>query len=141
MNICINTSVSALDTIEQRSKSVEQYKRIKQYCKSILRIVSCEFNLSNPIGNYLSNVQDELFLNDGVIDTVFRPSKTNEWVTSGVVNARKEIFNGKPVIASKRNRKTYMGKCGSCKEMCGVNIPAIESKNRIGIVKQLKLSL
>lgn len=142
VNICINTSVSALDTIQVRRRSIEQYERIKPFCKSVLRIVSCDFNTGNPIGKYLSNVQSELFLNDGLLDTVFRPSVSNHWVTSGIVNAKKEVFNGKPVLASKMNKKTYMGKCGVCKEMCGVNISTSHIyNNKRPLVKQLKLPL
>lgn len=142
VNICINTSVSALDTIEMRQRSVEQYERIKPYCKSVLRIVSCSFNLEHPIGASLDKVQTDLFLNEGVIDTVFRPSKYNAWVTSGIINTRKEVFNGKPVLASKMNRKTYMGKCGACKEMCGVNIEtSFTYPNKRPLVTQLNLQL
>lgn len=136
MNICINTSVSALDTIKARQRSLQQYERIKPYCKSVLRVVSCNFNSLNPVGKYLAAVQDDLFLYPDIIDTVFRPSKDNHWVTSGVINIKKEIFNGKPVIASKFKRNTYMGKCGVCKEMCGINIG--DSTGRL-LTKQLTL--
>lgn len=119
-NICINTSVSALDL--NYKSMVEQYERIKPYCKSILRVVSCDFNLNNPQGHEYHKVQQELFKHTGIIDTVFRPTKSNKLVTDGVINVRKEVFNGKKQLASKLNRKTYMGKCSTCKEMCGVNV-------------------
>ena len=44
-NICFNTSVSALDNKRQLTNSLKQYNKLKKYCKSILRIVSCDFNL------------------------------------------------------------------------------------------------
>lgn len=139
-NICINTSISALDKHELLSNSLDQYNRIKPYCKSILRIVSCDFNLHNEIGKQLSIIQDSLFKNEATIDTVFRPSIKNKFVTNGIVNAKKEVFNGKLVLASKRNRKTYMGKCGKCKEMCGQAISTGSSyKNKRPLVKQLSL--
>lgn len=122
VNVCINTSVSALDSEEMLTRSIEQYERINPYCKSVLRIVSCDCNLNNETGRELEKIQQKLFSNQSTLDTVFRPSKNNILVTSGVINVKKEIFNGKPTLASKLNRKTYMGKCGTCKEMCGVNI-------------------
>lgn len=138
LNICINTSVSAVDNDQMLSRSIEQYNRIKPYCKSILRIISCDFNLNNETGKRLSEVQHWLFKNENTLDTVFRPSKNNPFVTSGIINVKEEVFNGKKCLASKFNRKTYMGKCGSCKEMCGVNI-GTNNPNRRGIVEQLRL--
>lgn len=140
VNICINTSVSALDKPATRTHSIEQYQRIKPYCKSVFRIVSCDFNLDNPIGHSLAKIQAELFNNESTLDTVFRPGKNNEWVTSGVVNVKSQIFNGKKTLASKFNKKTYMGRCGVCKEMCGVNIETSNSyPNKRPLTKQLTL--
>lgn len=119
INICINTSISALDEPYILQHSLKQYNRIKSYCKSVLRVVSCDFNLENEAGRQLSIIQDSLFENELIIDTVFRPSKNNKFVLDGIINVKKEVFNGKQCLASKRNRKTYMGKCSRCKEMCG----------------------
>jgi hypothetical protein len=127
INICINTSVSALDSDEARLRSLAQYERIKPFCKSVLRIVSCDFNLENEIGRRLASIQDELFNNDATLDTVFRPSKQNRFVIDGIINVRAELFNGKKCLASKRNKKTYMGKCESCQEMCGVRVASENS--------------
>lgn len=140
-NICINTSVSALDNPELMKHCLEQYSRVKPYCKSVLRIVSCNFNLQNDTGKILSEVQRELFLNENTLDTVFRPSKNNQFIKDGIINVKHEIFNGKKQLASKMNRKTYMGKCSTCLEMCGVNIKEDnhEYPNKRGIVKQLSL--
>lgn len=140
MNICINTSISALDDYIMLSTSLDQYNRIKPYCKSVLRIISCNFNTSNPTGLQLSIIQDNLFKNESTLDTVFRPSKNNHFIADGIINVKGEIFNGKPQLASKMNRKTYMGKCGSCQEMCGVNIQSDHSyPNKPGIIKQLNI--
>lgn len=119
INICINTSVSALDNDTLRERCIEQYHRIKPYCKSILRIVSCDFNLNNEVGKRLAVIQDNLFKNESTLDTVFRPSKRNRFISDGIINVKEEIFNGKKQLASKFRRKTYMGKCSTCKEMCG----------------------
>ena len=140
MNICINTSVSALDDYEMLERSLDQYNRIKPYCKSVLRIISCDFNLNNPIGKQLAEIQHNLFKNESTLDTVFRPSKNNRFITDGIINVKEEVFNGKKQLASKFNRKTYMGKCSTCKEMCGVNIKSeISYQNKRPLTKQLSL--
>lgn len=122
LNICFNTSVSALDNSLQLQSNLTEYNRIKRYCKSILRIVSCDFNKENIEGLRLSFLQDILFKNEDVIDTIFRPSKNNKLVTDGVINVKTGVFNGNRQTMSKFNKKTYAGKCGSCLEMCGVKI-------------------
>lgn len=123
LNICINTSVSALDTPTMRDKSIEQYNRIKTYCKSILRIVSCDFNLDNVVGHNLAKIQADLFLNEDTLDTVFRPDKNSHWVTSGIINVKKARFSGNTKqLVSKFNKKTYLGKCSTCHQMCGVTM-------------------
>lgn len=140
VNVCINTSISALDKPMWLTNSLKQYNRIKPFCKSILRIVSCDFNLENPIGKQLSIIQDSLFRNEGIIDTVFRPSKNNQFVIDGIIKVKKEVFNGKPVLASKRNKKTYMGKCGRCKEMCGQALQPVETYlHKRPLTKQLSI--
>ncbi len=138
INICINTSVSAVDNKEMLKRSIEQYNRIKPYCKSVLRIISCDFNLQNEAGARLANIQHSLFKNQSTLDTVFRPSKKNPFVVAGIVKVKEEVFNGKKQLASKFNRKTYMGKCSTCKEMCGVNVKTeISYPNKRRLVKQL----
>jgi hypothetical protein len=120
--LCINTSASALDTDEQTEHRVIQYERLKPYCNSVLRIVSCAFNKDNPEGLARSVVQDRLFMAEKVLDTVFRPSASNPFVTSGVIKTEKVRFLKKDCIASVRNKATYFGLCGTCPEMCGVNL-------------------
>lgn len=119
-NLCVNTSVSALDNQEQRQNSIEQYNRIKPYCKSLLRIVSCDFNKENETGLMLSKIQDELFKNEQTIDTVFRPTKNNKFVLDGIINIKISKFLGHKSIVSKLNPKAYLGKCETCKEQCGI---------------------
>jgi hypothetical protein len=122
MNICINTSVSALDKQPLLLNSVAQYNRLKQYCKSVLRIVSCDFNKENDEGKVLASIQNNLFKNDHVIDTVLRLNKSNPLIKNKVVNVTKSKFLGKNALISKFNRKTYLGKCSTCTEMCGVRV-------------------
>jgi hypothetical protein len=138
MNICINTSVSALDRPEIMQHCLTQYKRVKPFCKSVLRIVSCDFNLHNETGKQLHKIQERLFENESTLDTVFRPSKNNKFVMDGIINVKKAGFNGSKQLMSKRNKKTYTGKCSACLEMCGVNILSNHSyPNKRGIVEQL----
>lgn len=121
-NICINTSISALDKPEISKACLDEYSRIKQFCKSILRVVSADFNQNNPVGLSMKLYQDFLFSHENVIDTVLRLNKNNALISSGIVNVKKSKFLGKKTLISKANKKTYFGKCSSCKEMCGVNI-------------------
>ncbi len=128
-NICINTSVSALDNEALLKKGLEQFKRLKPYCKSILRIVSCDFNQDNEKGNKLANIQKKLFKEYPIIDTVFRCSTNNKLVLDGIINIKKTKFLGKKCYVSKYNKKTYFGKCGNCLEMCGAKMLIDKLKN------------
>lgn len=119
LKVCINTSVSALDEDMLLRNSLEQYNRLKPYCRSILRVVSCDFNKDNNEGLRLSKIQDELFKLP-VLDTVFRPSKKSKLVADGIILAKEGKFLGKRAFLSKFNKKTYIGNCNNCLEMCGV---------------------
>lgn len=121
-NICVNTSVSALDNERLINKSLNEYERLKPYCKSVLRIVSCDFNELNNIGKQKAEIQRKLFKNDLTIDTVFRPSSKNEFVLNEIINVKKMGFMKSKALVSKFNKKAYLGKCGTCLEMCGLNV-------------------
>lgn len=121
-NICINTSVSALDSERLINKSLNEYNRLKLYCKSVLRIVSCDFNEQNKTGKIMAEIQRKLFKNENTIDTVFRPSSKNEFVLNGIINVKKMGFMKSKALVSKYNKKTFLGKCNNCLEMCGLNL-------------------
>lgn len=121
-NICINTSVSALDNDYLIAKSLNEYERLKPYCKSVLRVVTCDFNELNNIGKEKAEIQRKLLKNESVIDTVFRPSKKNEFVVNEIINVKKMGFMKSKALVSKFNKKTYLGKCKTCLEMCGLNV-------------------
>jgi len=121
-NICINTSVSALDNENLISKALHEYNRLKPFCKSILRVVSCDFNEDNQTGKRMAEKQRKLFKNESVIDTVFRPSSKNKFVLDKVINVKKMGFMKSKALVSKFNKKAYLGKCNSCLEMCGLNV-------------------
>jgi hypothetical protein len=121
-NICINTSVSALDNEQLINHSLKEYERLKPYCKSILRIVSCDFNELNNEGKHKAEIQRKLFKNENIIDTVFRPSIKNEFVLNNIINVKKMSFMKSKAVVSKYNKKTFLGKCNNCLEMCGINL-------------------
>lgn len=141
VNVCINTSVSALDKPVLLESCLTEYIRLKPFCKSILRIVSCSFNLENPKGKILAEIQEKLFKNEDTLDTVLRVNKNNLLIRQGIINVTKTTFLNQRTLASKYRNTTYFGKCSSCFEMCGVNIKV---KNKLypekrGIIKQLLL--
>lgn len=121
-NICINTSVSALDRNELIKTSLEQYNRLKPYCKSILRVITCDFNTDNKIGLIMSETQRKLLKNENVIDTVFRPNSKNEFIINGIIKVKKMGFMKSKALVSKFNKKAFLGKCENCLEMCGINL-------------------
>ena len=141
INVCVNTSVSALDKTEVLDRALGEYERMKPYCKSILRIVSCDFNLNNSEGYRLARVQSELFKNESTLDTILRVGPHNKLVKKGIINVKQSTFLGKKTLISRHNKNTYFGKCSSCHEMCGLNI---KSDGRLypskpGVVVQLGL--
>ena len=121
INLCINTSVSALDTKAEIDYRLNQYERLKKVCNSVLRIVSCEFNRDNLEGIERHNIQEQLFKKENIIDTIFRPSKDNIFVLNNVIKVKKVKFLKKIVLASVHNDKTYFGNCKDCPDMCGIN--------------------
>lgn len=121
-NVVFNTSISALDSFELINKSLNQYNRIKPFVKSILRIVSCDFNEENEEGKRMAEIQRNLFKNDNIIDTVFRPSKNNYFVQNEIIKTKKSAFMKSTQLLSKYNKKTFTGKCANCLEMCGLNL-------------------
>jgi hypothetical protein len=141
INVCVNTSISALDKPHLIENSLAQYETLKRYCKSILRVVSADFNLENETGHALAKVQAELFKNENTLDTVLRLNKRNKLVTDGIVKVSQTTFLGKKALVSKFKPSTYFGKCSTCHEMCGVNVK-VENKQyptKKGIVKKLRL--
>jgi hypothetical protein len=141
VNVCLNTSVSALDKPHLIENALLQYNRFKPFCKSLLRIVSCEFNLDSEKGREFDLIQRKLFENDGTIDTILRVSKSNKLIKDGIIKTQKTTFLGKNALVSKFNKGTYFGKCSTCHEMCGLNInPAKKDyPTKSGISKQLKI--
>lgn len=140
LNICINTSVSALDKPQLMTNCLLQYERIKPYCKSVLRVVSANFNLDNETGHKMAKIQYSLFNHKGTIDTVLRVGRSNIFVKDGIINVSESTFLGKKALISKFNKSTYFGKCSTCHEMCGLNVKSDELHPiKYGISKQMNL--
>lgn len=121
-NICINTSISALDNKKLIDNSLKEYNRLKPYCKSVLRVVTADFNTENKKGYKMSLIQNELMKNENIIDTVFRPSSKNEFVLNNIIKVKKMGFMKSKALVSKFNKKAFLGKCENCLEMCGLTI-------------------
>lgn len=122
LDVCVNTSVSAMDREVDREYRIGQYKRLRPFVKSVLRVVSCSFNLETEDGARMDRIQRELFLYEDTLDTVFRPSKDNPLVTAKTINVTETTFLKSKALASVRSPETYFGHCSTCKEMCGVNV-------------------
>ena len=122
LNVCINTSISAIDNEIELHQNIEQYELLKKYCKSILRCVSFDFNTKNKKGLNYSIIQDWIFNNFDVLDTVFRCSKSNPLYKESVINIKETKFLGNKCFVSKRNPKTYFGNCNNCLEKCGLHM-------------------
>ena len=137
-NICINTSVSALDNEEIRLNALTQYERIKPFCKSILRTVTASFNLDNKLGLKYNNTQNELLKIQPNIETVLRLSSSNDLIIQNIVNVDKIRFLAGKTIASKRKKSIYFDKCSTCLEQCGLGVKNGYLSTK-GIYKQLQL--
>ncbi len=120
LGVIINTSLSALDTKEQIKYRLEQYERYKKYGRSVLRIISCDFNRDNEIGKELAEIQDELFKNDYIIDNPLRVPLSYPMVKSGIIKVKKIMDINSEVYISKFNPETYIGVCENCPEKCGI---------------------
>tara|TARA_R110002012_G_scaffold317698_1_gene534626 strand:+ start:147 stop:905 length:759 start_codon:yes stop_codon:yes gene_type:complete len=120
LNVCINTSISAID--ENLHQNIEQFELLKNYCESILRVVSFDFNTKNKKGLDYSLIQDWIFNSFDVLDTVFRCSKSNPLFKEGIINIKETKFLGSKCYVSKYNPKTYFGKCNNCLEKCGLRM-------------------
>ena len=122
INIIINTSISAMDSEYELNYRLNEYNKLKNHCKSVLRIVSCNFNKGNKQGLKMSLIQDKLFNNENIIDTIFRVNLDNKLVKQNIIKYDKVNFLDSDCFASIFNYNTYFGYCDLCPEMCGVNL-------------------
>tara|TARA_R110001592_G_scaffold141371_1_gene362841 strand:- start:45 stop:812 length:768 start_codon:yes stop_codon:yes gene_type:complete len=120
LKVCINTSISPID--DDLHGNIQQYEILKNYCKSVLRCVSFNFNTGNKKGMNYDLIQNWIFHKYDVLDTVFRCSKSNPLYKEGIIKIKETKFLGKKCYVSKNNPKTYFGNCENCLEKCGVKM-------------------
>ena len=141
INVTFNTSISVLDDDDTFNNGLEQYERIKPFVKSILRVVTCDFNKKNLLGLSLHEKQKELYKKYNFIDTALRVSKNNDLVKNGIINISEQKFLGKKCNVSKNKKSIFMGKCSGCKEMCGKFMDKKGLITKEHLVKQLKINI
>ena len=139
INVIINTSVAAVDNEYLLRYRLRQYLKLKKYCKSILRLVTFDFNMDNEHGHKYAGIQSRLLRNENIINTAFRPSAGNPLITAGIIQTKAMQFMRKSnTLVSINNDNIYLGSCKSCPEMCGVNMKCNSLyTNKPGIIKQL----
>lgn len=119
LDLIINTSISALDSDSLIEHRLNEFNKLKNVCKSILRIVSCDFNLNTIQGIMCNKIQESLFDNNDVIDTVLRISSDHQLIKNGIINTTKTRFMSSIVTASIKNKRTHIGYCSNCLDRCG----------------------
>jgi hypothetical protein len=120
--VCVNTSVSAMDDAAELSARLFQHDRLAPYCRSVLRVVTCDFNQNSPRGIEMAATQKRLLSRGRPIETVFRPSAANPLLTDGTILAARRKFLGGVGLASSRGGGAYFGRCQSCPDMCGARM-------------------
>lgn len=120
IGVVFNTSISPLDTIEERATRIAQFNRLKSAgIKSVLRIVSCKFG-ETETGHKLNYIQRQLFDNYPIIDNPLRiPMGDSRVINGDIITERMKDINGFSFI-SLANKATYIGKCNNCPDQCGV---------------------
>lgn len=121
-NVVINTSISALDTKQERIHRITQFDRVHDAgLASVLRIVSAHFGNTKK-GKKLAAIQDQLFKYAGcrVIDNPLRIPSTDPRVISGDIVVEKRIDIEHECSMSITNPNTHIGPCSSCPDQCGV---------------------
>lgn len=118
----LNVSISALDTPSELKLRIREFNRYKNLGgESVARIVSCDFNRSNPEGERMAKIQEEIFLLNPTLDNPLRVNNTHSLVTSGIINLTKAKDLASMRTVSLMNPSTYLGHCESCSELCGIS--------------------
>lgn len=113
--ICINTSISAMDSDDERVRRLYWYNELKKYCKSVLRVNTANFN-----DEKLKNIQNELLKNENVIDNVLRFEKKDNLVKNGIVNIKRYNFLNTKTLMSKHDDSIFTSYCRDCNDQCGI---------------------
>jgi len=126
----LNTSVSALDSNAHLARRTEELRRYADAGgASVARVVSCDFNLDDPIGARMADVQRRLFSLSPMIDNPLRVPRTHPLVAAGVIRLRKvkDLSEGRSVSIAEGS-KTYLGHCSGCAELCGAGMLATKDR-------------
>lgn len=118
----INTSISALDTpaeLMHRERQLMRYARVGG--DSVARVVSCDFNTADPLGQKLAAIQARLLALSPVIDNPLRIPSTHRLVRSGIVRLKsvRDLTAVRPVSVA--DDATYLGHCDGCPDQCGLS--------------------
>lgn len=122
LGLIVNTSVSALDDDYLIDHRLSQYEKLKNVCNSVLRVVSCDFNINNMSGLICDSIQIDLLNHANIIDTALRIGKNHYLHTEGIVNIETVNFMSKNTTVSLGNKKNHLGYCESCYDKCGTGI-------------------
>lgn len=117
----LNTSMSALDTPAQLTYREHQFRRYADMGGvSAARVVSCWFNLDDPLGAKLGAIQDRLLSLAPVIDNPLRVPRTHRLVQAGILRLKvvRDLADSRTI--SMANDTTYVGHCDACPDRCGL---------------------
>lgn len=118
----VNTSISALDSDEERAYRLDQFRRIGAAgVRSVLRIVSARFGTTDE-GRRLTEIQTELFQNSPIIDNPLRIPTTDARVLRGDILVERHPDLGGGSTVSVASSTAYLGQCVNCSDQCGVNL-------------------
>lgn len=126
----LNTSISALDTAPELKHRKREFYRFKLLGgNSVARVVSCDFDESNPEGARMKAIQDELFELRPTLDNPLRVARTHTLVVSGVIRLTlmKDLASERTI--SLANHSTYIGHCAGCPDVCGLTPGAARYKS------------
>lgn len=116
----LNTSISALDTEDQRRHRLAEYRLYPG--QSVLRVVSCQFNRDIEEGRRLDDVQQSLFAEKRVLDNPLRVTAAWLGQKGGLVLAERLRDLNADVLISRANPQTYIGRCRACPDLCRLNL-------------------
>jgi hypothetical protein len=118
--VVFNTSISALDTDEERRHRLGQFERMREAgLRSVLRIVTCKFGTTET-GEKLNAIQAELLKIRPAIDNPLRIPKSDPRVAAGdIIVSKRRDLEGETYI-SVNDETVYLGHCNQCPDQCGL---------------------
>lgn len=122
--VILNTSISALDSTIHLAGRIAEMRRYARFGgASIARVVSCDFNTDNPIGERMHQTQKRLFDFRPLIDNPLRVPSTHHLVTGGVIRLRKtKDISAIRSISIPPYSRAHLGHCSGCSDLCGAGL-------------------